>query len=60
MISPFSLNRAFQEYENLTAVLEHNLGVTYLIATVTFYLIMMNIYGYQSEPIIRRDSCCNY
>ena len=24
MVSPFSLNRAFQEYENLTAVLEHN------------------------------------
>ena len=26
---------------------------------VTFYLIMMNIYGHQSKPIIRRDSC-NY
>ena len=24
IVFPFSLNRAFQEYENLTAVLEHN------------------------------------
>ena len=35
------------------------IGITYPIATVTFYLTTTNIYGHQSEPIIRRDSC-NY
>ena len=56
---PFSLNRAFQEYKNLTATLENITGITCLTATETFYIIMMNIYGHQSELIIRRGSC-NY
>ena len=34
-------------------------GITYQTALAIFYLIMMNIYGHLSEPIIRRKYC-NY